>query len=212
MRLVSAVLALALALAALPSTVRSVCADCTIRLNEFLAGPARDWDGSGTFSSRDDEWVEVVNAGAAACDLAAFWLTDGDSIPRYAFAGTLEAGARRLVFGRDAYDWERATGHPAYGLSLGNSGDAVMLWRVVGAETLLVDSYRFTSHEAAADRAVGRVPDGTGAWVLLDGLDPYAGTTPPLATGCVPTPGALNVCDLTPTRPTSWGRIKLLYR
>ena len=95
----------------------------TLRLNEILPGPARDWDGSGAFSSRDDEWVEVVNAGATACDLAGFFLTDGDSIPRYAFTGTLAPGERWLVFGRDAYDWERATSHPAFGLSLSNTGE-----------------------------------------------------------------------------------------
>ncbi len=33
-------------------------------LNEFLAGPARDWNGNGSISTRDDEWVEVFNAGA----------------------------------------------------------------------------------------------------------------------------------------------------
>ena len=188
------------------------CAAGELRLNEFLAGPARDWDGSGTISSRDDEWVEVINAGAVPCDLSSFFLTDGDSIPRYGFTGTLAPGERWLVFGGDAYNWERATSHPAFGLSLGNSGDAVLLWQVAGTETLLVDSYRYTSHEGASDRAVGRVPEGTGAWALLDGLNPYTGTLPPLATGCMPTPGAANVCDGTPTRPTTWGRIKAQYR
>src|SRR5256885_1351848 len=56
-----------------------------LRINEFLAGPARDWDGSGTFSSRDDEWVEVMNPGATVTALDGYFLTDGDSIPRYAF-------------------------------------------------------------------------------------------------------------------------------
>ena len=61
----------------------------TLRLNEILPGPARDWDASGTFSSRDDEWIEVVNAGAGLLDLAGWFVTDGDSIPRYALQGTL---------------------------------------------------------------------------------------------------------------------------
>lgn len=212
MRLAFACLALAFTFMLLGPAATPAHAAGTLRLNEILPGPARDWDGSGAFSSRDDEWVEVVNAGATACDLAGFFLTDGDTIPRYAFTGTLAPGERWLVFGRDAYNWERATGHPAFGLSLSNTGDAVMLWHVSGAETLLVDSYRYTSHEAAADRAIGRVPDGTGVWALLDGLNPYTGTTPPPGTGCSPTPGAANVCDGTPTRPTSWGRIKAQYR
>jgi hypothetical protein len=186
-------------------------ADSPLKLNEFMAGPARDWDGSGTFSSRDDEWVEVVNTGGTSLDLGGFYLTDGDSIPRYAFSGMLDGGGHQVVYGKDSFDWEKATSHPAFGLSLGNSGDAVMLWQIVGAESLLVDSYRFVSHEAAADRAVGRIPDGTGAWVLLDSLDPYAGTTPPTGTGCAPTPGLPNQCSATPARHASWGEVKLRY-
>jgi hypothetical protein len=180
-------------------------------LNEFVAGPARDWDGSGTVSTRDDEWVEVVNAGGGTLDLSFFLLTDGDRLPRYAFTGTLAPGERRLVFGKDSYAWEKATGFPAYGLSLSNTGDTVMLWQVAEAETVLVDSYTYKSHEAAADRAVGRLPDG-GPWVLFDGLNPYVGTTPPQGAGCAPTPGQPNVCVDTPAQTATWGKLKALYR
>jgi hypothetical protein len=180
-------------------------------LNELMAGPARDWDGSGTFSTRDDEWVEIFNAGSEPVDLSPCLLTDGDGIPRFALSGALAPGGHLVVFGKDSYDWEKAHGFPAYGLSLSNSGDTVMLWQVAGAETSLVDSYVYKSHEAAADRAVGRKPDG-GIWTLFDGLDPYTGTTPPLGTGCTPTPGQANVCEDTPVTPATWGRLKSLYR
>ena len=40
-----------------------------LAINEFVPGPSHDWDGSGAFSSRDDEWIEVVNPGAAPLDL-----------------------------------------------------------------------------------------------------------------------------------------------
>ena len=73
----------------LPATATPACADGPLRLNEFMAGPARDWDGSGAFSSRDDEWVEVVNTGATPLDLSGYFITDGDSIPRMGLAGTL---------------------------------------------------------------------------------------------------------------------------
>ena len=182
-----------------------------LRVNEFLAGPARDWNGDGTVSSRDDEWIEILNTGTETVDLSVFLLTDGDRVPRYAFTGALAGGARRVVYGKDSYDWEKATGHPAYGLSLGNTGDAVLLWQVSGPDTVLVDSYAYLSHEAAADRAVGRVPDG-GAWSLFDGLNPYTGTTPPAGTGCSPTPGAVNICNNTPVRSETWGRLKAIYR
>ncbi len=180
-------------------------------LNEFVAGPARDWDGNGTVSTRDDEWIEVYNAGPETLDLSSFLLTDGDRLPRYAFGGTLAVGERRVVFGKQSYDWEKANGHPAYGLSLSNTSDTVMLWQVTGTDTLLVDSYAYLSHEAAADRSVGRRPDG-GPWALFDGLNPYVGTTPPLGTNCMPTPGLANVCDDTPAQAPTWGRLKSRYR
>jgi hypothetical protein len=211
------VCALAL-LAALPGVARSGPAQPLLqqipgplRLSEILAGPARDWDGSGTFSTRDDEWVEVRNAGASPLDLTPYFLTDADSIPRFAFSGALAPGERVLVTGRASYDWERASGYPAFGLSLANSGDGVLLWQVAGAETLLVDRYDFRSHEAAADRSVAR-PDDGGDWMLFDGLNPYTGTTPPPGTGCTPTPAAANVCGTTPARAVSWGSVKSRFR
>jgi lamin tail-like protein len=209
MRLASAftpLLAVALALIPAPAP-----ADSPLRLNEILPGPGRDWDGSGAFSSRDDEWVEVLNASDATLDLTGYFITDADSIPRFAFAGTLDARLRLVVFGGDAVAWEHATGFPAFGLSLGNSGDAVLLWRVIGPDTTLVDSYAYTSHEAAADRSIGRVND-EGAWELFDGLNPYTGTLEPVGNHCNPSPDALNACGVTPARPPTWGRIKSLYR
>ncbi len=215
-RFLALVLAFAFAsLAPLPAGASPACAAPAaapgVRLNEILAGPARDWDGSGAFSTRDDEWVEIANPGIAAVDLAGFFVTDGDSIPRYAFTGTLAPGELRLVTGKMSYDWEKTAGQPAYGLSLGNSGDAVLLWHVTGADTVLVDGYTFKSHEAAADRAVGRAL-ASGEWQLFDGLNPYTGTLKPEGNGCVPTPGTPNACTTTPTRGTSWGQLKVLYR
>ena len=177
-----------------------------------MAGPARDWDGSGTFSSRDDEWVEVVNTGAGAIGLSNFLITDGDTIPRFALSGTLAAGERLVIYGKTSYDWERANGYPAFGLSLSNAGDRVMLWQVSGPDTVLMDSYAYGSHEAAADRAIGRFPDGSGPWVLFDGLDPYTGSTPPAGNSCDPTPGSPNTCESTPASALTWGRLKTLYR
>ena len=99
MRLAPAVTCLALALLLHLPAATSACADTPLRLNEIMAGPARDWDGSGAFSSRDDEWVEVMNTGAAAIDLSSFLITDGDSIPRYALSGALAAGGHLVIYG-----------------------------------------------------------------------------------------------------------------
>lgn len=204
---VSPLVAPAVLAAPVPSTV----AVTGVRLNEILAGPARDWDGSGTFSSRDDEWIEIANAGAAVADLAGFFVTDGDSIPRYAFSGTLAPFAIRLVTGKMSYDWEKLNGQPAFGLSLGNAGDSVILWQVTGADTVMVDTYTFKSHEAAADRSVGRATS-SGLWVLFDGLNPYTGTLLPAGNACAPTPGAGNACTASPAHPSTWGALKAAYR
>jgi hypothetical protein len=186
-------------------------AQSPLKLNEFLAGPARDWDGSGAVSTRDDEWIEIINTGAAPVDLLGYLLTDGDKLPRYAFTGSLAGNNVRVVYGKDSVDWERASGNPVFGLSLANTGDSVMLWHVAGTDTVLVDSYTYLSHEAASDRAVGRIPDG-GAWGLEDGLNPYSGSTLPTGTGCVPSPGGPSLCGVTPAQRASWGELKVLYR
>ena len=204
-------LALHLNASAAPRCVVPATTVTGVVLNEILAGPARDWDGSGAFSSRDDEWVEIVNAGASPVDLSGWLVTDADKLPRYAFSGTLAPGEIRLVTGKMSYDWEKATGQPAYGLSLGNSGDSVILWRVMGADTVQVDGYTFKSHEAAADRSVGRSVD-TGQWQLFDGLDPYTGTLMPAGNTCSPTPGEPNVCSVSPVHPSTWGALKAAYR
>ena len=185
--------------------------DAPLRLNELLAGPARDWDRGGSFSSRDDEWVEIANTGVTPVDLSRFFLTDGDSIPRFAFTGSLDAGAVRLVTGRMSYDWERANGQPAFGLSLGNSGDSVLLWQVAGSDTVLVDGYTYKSHEAASDRATGRSLD-TGEWQLFDSLNPYTGTLTPAGNHCPPSPGGPNACTSVPVRNATWGSLKAAYR
>ena len=98
-----------------------------------------------------------------------------------------------------------------FGLSLGNTGDKVLLWKVTGPDTALVDGYTYKTHEAAADRAVGRTADGS-EWKLEDALDPYSGTTLPAGTGCAPTPGVPNNCGVVPTKRTSWGGVKAMYR
>ena len=214
MRLVSALFAVvAIVLPSLPVAARPACADPgALRINEILAGPTRDWNNDGVFSSRDDEWIEIVNTGPASVDLAAFFVMDGDSIPRCGLTGVLAPGGRRLVTGKESWDWERATGHPAFGLSLANSGDRVTLWHVAGTDTTFVDGVTFGSQSGASDRALARFPDGTDTWILFDKLNPYTGTNPPLGNKCDPTPALVNACDVTPTRSVTWGSLKSIYR
>lgn len=182
-----------------------------LRLSEFLAGPARDWNGDGVFDSRDDEWVEVANAGPSLVDLSAYRLADADSTIRYAFTGLLAPGQVLLVTGRQAVDWQRAQGRSVTGLSLNNAGDTVRLLLIEGPDTLQVDAKTYNSIEGGSDRSVGRLVPALEGWTLFDALNRYTGSGEPRGSGCPPSPGAANQCT-TDVRQTTWGVIKNLYR
>ena len=204
------VLVLALAASVVAGMARSEAAVGDVRLSEILAGPARDWDGDLVYDARKDEWVEIANAGGAPVDLSSYRLADADSTIRYAFSGTLAAGAVRLVTGSAAEAWQRAAGRPVTGLSLNNAGDTVRLFRVSGPDTSLVDAKVYNAIEGASDRSSGRAP-GSDTWMLFDGLNPYTGSGEPKGTGCSPTPGAENGCP-TAVGEVTWGIIKTLIR
>lgn len=183
-----------------------------IKLNEILADPNSDWDGDGTTNSKLDEWVEITNVGASSVDLSAYRITDESAgyAWRFALSGTLAPGAIRVFYGTEVVAWQNANGVSAFGLSLNNSGDTVYLCKIAASDTTVVDSYTYVSNEAKDDRSVGRLPDGSGAWVLFDGLNPYTGSSPPQATGCFPSPGTATGCQ-TPTEMSTWGSMKSRY-
>jgi hypothetical protein len=186
--------------------------NCQVLLNELMADPATDWDGSGSYSFRDDEWIEISNPGSGDMSLDGYYLGDEAGNFVYGFTNSLGPGNVFVVFGSDAVAWESSHGESATGLRLGNDGDTATLWQVVGADTTLVDAYTFTTDEAEDDRSSGRVPDGGPAWELFDGMNPYSGGDPPLGNGRVPTPGALNTGDdPSPLLKSTWGQIKVLY-
>lgn len=182
-------------------------------INEILADPATDWDGDGIFNFRDDEWIEVANIGEVPIDLSAYLVADGEEGPvwRYGFAGLIGPGEVRAVFGSESKAWEQANGFPVYGLSLNNVGDRLVLFRVTGEDTVLVDEYTFTDHAAEDDRSVGREVGTTGTWGIFDALNPCSASCDPPGNGCVPTPGSTNEC-ITSTSAESWGSIKAMHR
>jgi len=195
------------------AAILSVDCRAQIAINEFIADPARDWDGDGVLNSRDDEWIEIVNLGKTAVDLSGYRLSDGVDAPvwRYEFAGILAAGGVRLICGSDAEAWEEANGFPIYGLSLNNMGDRIALYRIAGTDTALVDSYSFAEVAARDDRSIGRRSDLPEAWVAFDAYNPCTATCDPAGTGCYPSPGSRNTC-LTATESRTWGAIKAIYR
>jgi hypothetical protein len=189
-------------------------ASAQLLLNEILADPASDWDGDGSVGSKTDEWVEVINTGASAINLAAYRLGDlsGGYSWRFGFTGTLEPGGVVLVTGASSQAWQTANGYPVMGLSLNNAGDTVLLYKIEGPDTLVADHYAYLAHEVLDDRSTGRMPDNTTEWRVFDSLNPYSGTNPPLGTGCPPSPGLANVCGpLVPVQQKTWGAIKGLY-
>jgi hypothetical protein len=187
-------------------------ASCGPVLNEMMADPARDWDGNGTYSSRDDEWVEIYNPGPGSLTLDGYLIGDETQSPLYGFSGTLAAGGHKVVYGSDAVAYQQAHGLGVYGLRLGNDGDTETLLHVVGTDTLLIDSYTYNTYEAEDDRSSGRRPDGSSTWQIFDGLNPYTGTTPPVGNGLLPTPGGSNGGTPVPALAATWGTIRAVYR
>lgn len=211
-----------------------------IVINEVMAAPASDWNGDSTYSYKEDEWVEIFNAGDEAVNLASFWLGDSDSTLLYNLSGGLGARRHRVVFGADVVAWQKANGVSTVGLRLNNSGDTVMLWRTAGdsastevaggpaplapapsgglkepalavSDRVLEDWYTYVSHEAGSDRSSGLVPDGGSSRMLFDGLNPYTGAMEPQGEGCLPTPGGQNGCP-TPVEQRTWGSVKAVYK
>jgi hypothetical protein len=184
-----------------------------IRLNEILADPGVDWDGDGAVDSKLDEWVEIMNVGAQAVDLSTYRISDAaaETDFRFALSGTLGPGEVRVYYGKEVVAWQAANGVSQLGLSLNNGGDTVFLYHVNGPDILVEDTRVYAAAEVLDDRANGRLPQGSGPWVIFDALNPYKGAQPPTPTGCSPSPGQPPSCP-TPTHSSTWGKIKSLYR
>jgi hypothetical protein len=147
-------------------------------------------------------------------DLSAYRLGDlsGGYSWRYGFSGTLASGGIVLVTGASSLAWQAANGFAAAGLSLNNTGDTVILYRIEGGDTTVADSYAYLAHEVLDDRSTGRSLDNSSEWQVFDALNPYSGANPPLGNGCPPSPGLPNACGpLVPIEEKTWGAIKGLY-
>ena len=182
-------------------------------LNELIAAPGTDWSGDGEIDWRDDEWVEIVNRGDSAVDLEDYWVSDEIDDPplRYRFSGTLGPQQALFVTGAEALAFQADMGLGSGGLSLRNSGGWVALFCDTGGEPEMVDSVEYQDYQVVQDRALGRFPLDSEDWILFDGMNLYHGSQEPGSTGCMPSPGELNQCDVTPAQDEDWGRVKKLY-
>ncbi len=182
-------------------------------LNEFIADAVSDWSGDGLIDYKNDEWVEIINRGDTGRDIDEYWLSDSvdDPAVRYRFSGTLPAGEVFQVTGAMAVDWQAENDAGSAGLSLGNTGGFVALFRDTPDGAVLIDSVEYLSYQISDDRALGRFPEDTETWILFDGLNIYHGNQEPGSTGCMPSPSEENVCDASPARDASWGEVKRAY-
>jgi hypothetical protein len=181
-------------------------------LNEVLPAPASDWNGNGSFSSQDDEWVEIFNPGPGTVELSEYFVADalGAASPRAGAAGPLAPGEHLFLTGEMAADWESAQGVPAVGLSLNNSGDTVYLFRGSGGTATAVDSVTWSGSDP--DVALGRLPDG-GGWTGFDLLASGSGTqpTPGGSNGGIVRPQILSA-EMDPPIPADVDTIRIAAR
>ncbi len=125
-------------------------------------------------NSSPDDWVELMNTGTEALDLAGFELRDNSDDHRWRFpagsvlgAGELlvvDAKSNGLVYDDQRKDFVEGTFEAAIGIG---SGDSIRLYDKDGN---LLDEYSWTEHASydgdAAKASYGRYPNGTGAFCL----------------------------------------------
>ena len=141
-------------------------------INEILADNESVWqdpDEPGEFP----DWIELYNPGPGTVDLGGRYLSDGLGNPtKFQIARGITIPAEGfLVFYADG-DPQQGPLHTNFRLS--KNGESVRLFDIDAADNQPLDARTFGPQ--AADRSLGRCPDGSDAWT-------------PLA---VPSPGAAN--------------------
>ncbi len=150
----------------------------TLIINEYLADPGGaaagdlegDANGDGVRSAADDEFVELVNNGAATLDVGLFTISDASQIRFTIPAGKIiPPGESVVVFGggtpTGTFGNAAANGlvfaAGSGGLSLNNGGDTITIKDQSG---MTVTSLTFGSSEGSANQSITRSPDITGGF------------------------------------------------
>lgn len=150
----------------------------TLIINEYLADPAGsaagdlagDANGDGIRDSADDEFVEIVNNGAAPLNVGLFTISDATQVRFTIPAGkVIPSGESAVVFGggtpTGAFGNAAANGlvftAGSGGLSLNNGGDTITIRDNLA---VTVTSVTFGSPEGNANQSITRSPDITGGF------------------------------------------------
>jgi hypothetical protein len=150
----------------------------TLIINEYLADPAGsaagdlagDANGDGIRDAADDEFVEIVNNGAAPLNVGLFTISDATQVRFTIPAGkVIPPGESAVVFGggtpTGAFGNATANGlvftAGSGGLSLNNGGDTITVKDNLG---MTVTSVTFGSSEGGANQSITRSPDITGGF------------------------------------------------
>lgn len=152
-------------------------------INEFLADPDAsvelgDANGDGARSATQDEFIEIVNTGAASVDLSGVTISDGAQV-RHVFADgtTLAAGGAIVVFGGGAptgdFGGAAVVVASTGALGLNNGGDTITLASPAG-EAIVEIVY---GGEGGQDQSLTRDPDLTGDFVGHTGATGSGGAT-----------------------------------
>jgi hypothetical protein len=175
-----------------------------IRINEILADPPAGAEGDanrdGERDAADDEFIELLNCGAAAIDISGWALKDGSAV-RHVFSGgiVVQPGEFVTVFGGGNPTGFHGKVYTASsgGLGLANTGDQVSL---LDAAAGLVDFHAYTT-EGGRDESMVRYPDCGDDWTLPSQYDyglPFSPHEPNDPQSSV--------------AGSTWGGIKALYR
>lgn len=140
-------------------------------INEILYDGSVDGDpnNDGNLDSIEDEFIEIVNQSGGAFDISGWTLSDADMVRHVFPAGSvISSHCNLVVFGGGSPEGsfggavvQVASVNPMFGLSLNNSGDAVILTNGV------IDVLTYTYIGTVDGVSVTRYPDITGLEPLL---------------------------------------------
>ena len=155
--------------------------DAQVVINEFMASNTSTLaDNFGEF----DDWVELRNNGAAAVNVAGYYLSDNTSTPTAWQIPSTNSTVTTIAAGGYLLIWFDA--QPAQGLlhatpKLTSTGESVLLMAANGTTVLDV----FTFGAQTANVSMGRFPNGTGTFSAMTTPTPNAAniyTAPAAAT------------------------------